>query len=92
MGGSSFGRLFTENTYNRVRNIQLGTSVTEGRPVSVTGSPSKIITSTRNDLLYTEKQGTLVRAYFSQQFANYHTHQTCYAIVTNLTIKDKSFE
>ena len=32
MGRSSFGRLFTANSYNRNSSVKLGTSVTEGRP------------------------------------------------------------
>ena len=42
MGRNSFGRLFTENTYNRVRNIKLGTSVTEGRPETSRDGPYRL--------------------------------------------------
>ena len=55
MGGSSFGRLFTENTYNRVRNIKLGTSVTEGRPETSRDGPSDTqYNGTGNSLFFTD--------------------------------------
>ena len=42
MGRSSFGRLFTANSYNRNSSVKLGTSVTEGRPETSRDGPYRL--------------------------------------------------